>query len=80
MKINPSEFGNYTNKINRPVQQAQKPVEFQNQKLGTITNDEKKFFAKLFPESKDDVMNYHFYHKDGKMQGVSVGTVFDKRG
>ena len=80
MNINTSEFGNYTNKITRPVvQQTSKPGAL-NTKLAAITNEEKTFFAKLYPENKEDVMNYHFYHKDGKMQGVTLGTVFDKRG
>lgn len=80
MKINATEFGNYTNKVSRPAQQPIQKPEMQPQKLGTITNEEKQFFAKLYPDSKEDVMNYHFYHKNGKMQGVTLGTVFDKRG
>jgi antitoxin component YwqK of YwqJK toxin-antitoxin module len=80
MKITTTDFGTYTNKINRPAQQQAKPAEIQKQKLGTISNEEKKFFAGLYPESKEDVMNYHFYHKNGKMQGVTLGTFFDKRG
>ncbi len=80
MKITTTDFGTYTNKINRPVQQQPQPAEAQKQKLGTISNEEKKFFAGLYPENKEDVMNYHFYHKNGKMQGVTLGTIFDKRG
>lgn len=79
MKITTTEFGNYTAKINPAVKQQPKP-ELPKQELGAITNDEKKFFAKLYPDNKEDVMNYHFYHKNGKMQGVTLGTIFDKRG
>jgi hypothetical protein len=80
MTISTNDFGNYSSKVNQTVRQQSKPVETQNQNLGSITNEEKTFFANLYPESKEDVMNYHFYHKDGKMQGVSLGTLFDKRG
>jgi len=80
MTITTNDFGNYSSKVNQTVRQQSKPVETQNQNLGSITNEEKTFFANLYPDSKEDVMNYHFYHKDGKMQGVSLGTLFDKRG
>lgn len=80
MTITTNDFGNYSSKVNQTVKQQSKPVEIKNQNLGSITNEEKTFFADLYPDSKEDVMNYHFYHKDGKMQGVSLGTLFDKRG
>jgi len=82
MTITTNDFGNYSPKVNQTVRPQSKPVETQTQtqNLGNITNEEKTFFAKLYPESKEDVMNYHFYHKDGKMQGVALGTLFDKRG
>jgi hypothetical protein len=80
MTINTNDFGNYSPKINQTVRSQSKPVETQNQNIENITNEEKTFFAKLYPENKEDVMNYHFYHKDGKMQGVALGTLFDKRG
>ena len=80
MKITTNEIGNYSPKIQRQAVPQNKTVETQPQKLGTITSEEKNFFAKLYPENKSDVMNYHFYQKTGKMQGVSIGTLFDKRG
>ena len=84
MKIVTNDFGNYTARATRPVQQQNTAAEIQKQlakaELGNVTNEEKKFFAGLYPENKEEVMNYHFYHKNGKMQGVTLGTVFDKRG
>ena len=84
MKITTNDFGNYTAKLSRTAQtpkaEQTNTAEIQKQKLGTVTSEEKKFFAGLYPENKEDVMNYHFYHKNGKMQGVSLGTIFDKRG
>ena len=87
MKIATNDFGNYT-RVTRPVQQPKAEpanstaVQKQLSKttLGSITEEEKKFFMGLYPENKDEVMNYHFYHKNGKMQGVTLGTIFDKRG
>ncbi len=62
------------------VQKQNNTTTVQKEQLGTVTNEEKKFFAGLYPENKTDIMNYHFYHKNGKMQGVTLGTIFDKRG
>ena len=86
MKITTNEFGNYSARIQKPAVQHNKPAEAPKQaeatkqKLGSLSNEEKNFFAKLYPENKSDVMNYHFYQKTGKMQRVSLGTLFDKRG
>ena len=80
MKITTNEIGNYSPKVQKTPVQQNKTAEAPKQKLGTISNEEKKFFANLYPENKTDVMNYHFYQKTGKMQGVSLGTLFDKRG
>ena len=84
MKITTNEFGNYSARINQRSVEQQKPVEVQQKvtkaELGKISKEEKKFFANLYPEKKEDVMNYHFYQKTGKMQGVTLGTLFDKRG
>lgn len=45
-----------------------------------LSSNEKKYFAKLYPENAKDVMEYHFYEKNGKMSGVKLGSNFDKRG
>ena len=50
------------------------------QKKGDINNDEKKFFSELYPEKKNEIADYHFYQKSGKMSGVALGSLFDKRG
>ena len=80
MKISTNDFGNYSAKLNKPVVPKEQNVQVQKQDLGTISKEEKKFFAELYPENKKDVMDYHFYQKTGKMQGVTLGTMFDKRG
>lgn len=80
MKITTNEFGNYSPKATQNVGQSYQAPQVKQEKLGTVTNDEKKFFAGLYPENKQDVMDYHFYQKTGKMQGVTLGTLFDQRG
>lgn len=80
MKITTNEFGNYAPKVSRAAAQPNPSPDLTPDKLGNVTKEEKKFFAGLYPENKQDVMNYHFYQKTGKMQGVTLGTLFDQRG
>ena len=79
MKISTNPVGNYT----RPMMQTAPPIqkqEVQKNILANVTTDEKNFFVKLFPENKTEIIDYHFYGREGKMSGVSVGSQFDKRG
>lgn len=46
----------------------------------SINNDEKKFFAEMYPAKQTEIMEYYYYEKSGKMNGISVGTNIDKRG
>lgn len=50
------------------------------QDLVNVSSEEKKFFSKLYPDSKNEISNYHFYSKSGQMQGVSIGSLIDRRG
>ena len=34
----------------------------------------------IYPEEKDQINNYHFYNKDGDKNGVSLGSLFDRKG
>lgn len=45
-----------------------------------ISVAEKKFFAELYPGRKDEVMGYQSYNSKGKVSGVHVGSLFDRRG
>lgn len=45
-----------------------------------INSDEKEFFVNLYPQNQNEITDYHFYQKSGKMSGVSVGSLFDRRG
>ncbi|HEX2869569.1 MAG TPA: hypothetical protein VHO03_21170 [Ignavibacteriales bacterium] len=45
-----------------------------------ISSEEKNFFINLYPENKKEITDYHFYQKSGKMSGVALGSLFDRRG
>ena len=45
-----------------------------------ISSEEINFFAKLYPTQKDEVLGYQFYNSKGKISGVHVGSLFDRRG
>ncbi|MFH0734135.1 MAG: hypothetical protein V1773_07510 [bacterium] len=45
-----------------------------------VTSEEKEFFTKMYPENKTEIIDYHYYQRTGKMSGVSVGSMFDRRG
>ncbi|MEE9430545.1 MAG: hypothetical protein V3V16_05860 [Melioribacteraceae bacterium] len=81
MKIATNNIGNYKPVItqrNNTVTKLSK-----NEKINVdskISTDEKKFFTKLFPEQKEEITNYHFYNNKGNMNGLSIGSLFDKRG
>lgn len=47
---------------------------------GGISNEEKNFFINLYPDNKKEIADYHFYQKSGKMSGVALGSLFDRRG
>lgn len=45
-----------------------------------ISSVEKKFFAGLYPGRQEEIMGYQLYDSKGKVSGVHVGSLFDKRG
>lgn len=45
-----------------------------------ISVAEKKFFAELYPSRQDEIMGYQSYDSKGKVSGVHVGSLFDRRG
>ena len=75
MKIDSSVSGNYNVYA---MQRAMRPAQVAN--TATVTGEEKAFFVNMYPEQKTEIMDYHFYQRSGKMNGVSVGSMFDRRG
>jgi hypothetical protein len=80
MKISTNSFGNY-NPIRANQNANVNKVEIKkNEDSLKVTNEEKKFFTKMYPENEEQINGYHFYNKDGDKKGVSLGSLFDKRG
>lgn len=85
MKITTNNIGNYTPAIiQKNNQNLPNPEQTQansaKQETAPLTSKEKQFFAKMYPEKQSEIMDYHFYQKTGKMSGVSLGTIIDRRG
>lgn len=81
MKITNNVAGNYALQSLKKIQQK-KPVETTDKqiKADPVSNEEKKFFMNMYPEKSKELIDYHFYKQSGSMAGVSVGSLFDRRG
>jgi hypothetical protein len=89
MKIDLNPVGNYMpfniRNVNRQAKtndpasigSVQKTVQ---PKQGILTPEEKTFFTNLYPANKSEIIDYHFYEKNGKLSGVKIGSLIDKRG
>ncbi len=51
-----------------------------NQDSAVLTGEEKKYFIDRYPAKKNEIIDYHFYGRSGKMEGVKLGNFIDKRG
>lgn len=89
MKITTNPVGNYTNIISRnnihtpkteAAAKAKSAGTVNTGTAGKLTADEKNFFANKYPENKKEIMDYHFYERSGRMSGVKVGSIINKRG
>lgn len=77
MNISSNPIGNYNVYSTRAMQPAanrQSAVSVDN-----VSKEEKDFFTNMYPEQKQEIADYHFYQRSGKMSGVSVGSLFDRR-
>lgn len=81
MALNLNTIGNYSPLSVRTNHQNSSPKTL-NGSAGTdkISNDEKEYFADMYPSSKTEIMDYSFYGRTGKMNGVSIGINIDRRG
>lgn len=83
MKIESNAIGNYGPSVNKSIPQrtqAQEVITDMVKKEAKLSADEKKFFAGMYPDNVKEVMDYHFYEKNGKLSGVKLGSMFDRRG
>lgn len=83
MKIENNVIGNYGPAIKKNQALLNKTPQEIPEKISAdakLSNDEKKYFANLYPENAKEIMDYHFYERNGKMSGVKLGSNFDKKG
>ena len=81
MKINATDFNiSKAFQINNKVQPQKTNSTDQTVKKAQISTEERDFFLNLYPENKEEIMDYHHYLRSGKMSGVSLGSIFDRRG
>lgn len=74
MKITTNSIGTYS-LINQAGINNQNKI-----KKPEVTQEEKKFFANLYPEKQKEILNYEFYNAKGKVTGVTIGSIIDRRG
>ncbi len=77
MKISTNEYGNYGVNLVKNSYMKNGLNEIPSEQ---VTAEEKKFFADLYPDKSKEIMNYAFYNIKGKVSGVTIGSLFDKRG
>lgn len=78
MKVTTNTVGNYSPAYFK--QNINRTNDVQKTKSENISSDEKKFFANLYPAQKEEVMGYELYNAKGKVSGMHVGSLFDRRG
>lgn len=84
MKISTNNIGNYgpgyTQQVKAKPRVTNETAVNSLQKSEKINSEEKDFFINLYPGNKKEIADYHFYQKSGKMSGVALGSLFDRRG
>ena len=61
---------NSTRNLNKPVEKNEL----------NLSREEKNFFVKQYPLNKNEIVDYHFYKRNGETDGVKVGSLIDRRG
>jgi len=80
MKVTSETIGNYSINSIRAKKNISASRRAESVHTDTINQNEKDFFMKLYPENKEEIMDFHFYGRSGKMSGVNLGKLIDKRG
>lgn len=88
MRIDTNSVGNYTPVNVKNIERKPNPAEvssnIQSKNISSskenLSAEEKDFFAKLYPQNKSEIVDYHFYERSGKLSGVKLGSLIDKRG
>lgn len=81
MALSMNSIGNYS-AYNFNTNKAAKSASGKNTSFNpdAINSEEKKYFAKMYPEKQTEIMEYYYYEKSGRMNGIAVGTNIDRRG
>lgn len=80
MRITSGAIGNYNPySINNKNVSAVKNTQTADNNV-KITSEEKEFFTKMYPDKSNEIIDYHYYQRSGKMSGVALGTLIDRRG
>ena len=79
MRVSTNSIGNYQPTYMKATA-PNRTEEAQKMNKENISVAEKKFFAELFPGRKEEIMGYQLYDSKGKVSGVHVGSLFDRRG
>ena len=79
MKVTTNSIGNYKPILqNKPLNQNLKNSKIEEKV--DISKNEKTFFKNLYPDKEQEINDYHFYSKEGGKTGISLGSIFDRRG
>jgi hypothetical protein len=78
MKVGMNNVGNYSPAYFKNATTRMENIR-ENQ-TNTISVEEKKFFVSLYPSQQEEVLGYNFYNSKGKVSGMHVGSLFDRRG
>ena len=79
MRVSTNSIGNYSPTYMKAAA-ANKTAASQKASNEIISPEEKKYFAQLYPAKQNEIMDYQLYNSKGKVSGVHVGSLFDKRG
>jgi len=81
MAVSMNSIGNYS-AYNLNTSRAGKSASKNNAALNpeNINSEEKKFFAEMYPAKQSEIMEYYYYERSGRMNGIAVGTNLDRRG
>jgi len=85
MRVNTNSIGNYFPQRTRNVPNVARQENIQKTSTKNtieqpISAKEKEMFVKMYPQQKSEIMEYHYYQKNGVMSGVTVGSLLDRRG
>ena len=77
MKISTNAVNNY---FPQPVKNVNRADNVKNQSAAALSDDEKKFFVKAYPDKKNEVIEYQYYNRKEKLTGVVTGSIIDRKG